>query len=99
LVVFGDGDFPISAGGRGINPDNVNLLVNTIEWLSDDTGLSALRTKGVSSRPIDELEDGKRSFLKYLNFFLPILLAIGYGVIRSQRNRTIRMRRMQERYV
>ncbi|HLF64683.1 MAG TPA: GldG family protein, partial [Saprospiraceae bacterium] len=39
LVVFGDGDFPISAGGRGINPDNVNLLVNTIEWLSDDTGL------------------------------------------------------------
>ncbi len=99
LVVFGDGDFPISAGGRGINPDNVNLLVNTIEWLSDDTGLSALRTKGISSRPIDELEDGKRSFLKYLNFFLPILLAIGYGIFRSQRNRNIRMRRMQERYV
>lgn len=99
IVVFGDGDFAISAGGRGVNPDNINLMVNTIEWLSDDTGLSALRTKGVSSRPIDELEDGKRSFLKYLNFFLPILLAIGYGIFRSQRNRAIRIRRMQERYV
>ena len=98
LVIIGDGDFPISAGGRGINPDNVNLLVNTIEWLSDDTGLSALRTKGVSSRPIEEMEDGQRSFLKYLNFFLPILLAVGYGIFRSQRNRVIRMKRMQERY-
>lgn len=99
LVVFGDGDFPVSGGGRGVNPDNVNLLVNAIEWLSDDTGLTTLRTKGVTSRPIEELEDGKRSFLKYLNFLLPILLAIGYGVFRSQRNRAIRMRRMQERYV
>jgi gliding-associated putative ABC transporter substrate-binding component GldG len=99
LVVFGDGDFPISQGGRGANPDNVSLLVNTIEWLSDDTGLSALRTKGVSSRPIDTLEDGKRTFLKFLNFFLPIVLALGYGIFRSQRNRSIRMRRMQERYV
>jgi hypothetical protein len=97
--VFGDGDCPISQGGRGANPDNVSLLVNTIEWLSDDTGLSALRTKGVSSRPIDTLEDGKRTFLKFLNFFLPIVLALGYGIFRSQRNRSIRMRRMQERYV
>lgn len=99
LVVFSDGDFPISQGGRGANPDNVSLLVNTIEWLSDDTGLSALRTKGIASRPIDQLEDNKRTFLKFLNFLLPIFLAIGYGIFRTQRNRAVRMRRMHERYV
>ncbi|MDX1408454.1 MAG: Gldg family protein, partial [Saprospiraceae bacterium] len=99
LIVISDGDFPVSAGGRGVNPDNVNLLVNAVEWMSDDTGLSALRTKGIASRPIDELEDGKRTFLKYLNFFLPILLVIAYGVYRAQRNRARRMRRMQESYV
>ncbi|MDX1476128.1 MAG: GldG family protein [Saprospiraceae bacterium] len=99
LIVISDGDFPVSAGGRGVNPDNVNLLVNAVEWMSDDTGLSALRTKGVASRPIDELEDGKRTFLKYLNFLMPILLVIAYGVYRAQRNRARRMRRMQERYV
>lgn len=98
LIVFTDGNFPVS-GGRAVNPDNVNLLVNAIEWLSDDTGLSTLRTKGVSSRPIDEIEDGKRNFLKYLNFFLPIALALAYGIFRSHRSRARRMRRMQERYV
>ena len=99
LVVFGDGDFPVAGGGRGVNPDNASLLVNSIEWLSDDTGLSALRTKGVSSRPIETLEDSQRTFLKFLNFLLPIVLAIGYGVFRMQRNRSKRLRRMQERYV
>ena len=99
LVVFGDGDFPLSPDGRAINPDNANLLVNTVEWLSDDTGLTALRTKGVSSRPIEEMDDAKRQMLKYLNFLLPIILAIGYGLFRSQRNKARRLRRMQERYV
>jgi gliding-associated putative ABC transporter substrate-binding component GldG len=100
LIVITDGDFAVSGEqGRGINQDNINLLVNAIEWMSDDTGLSELRTKGVLSRPIDEIEDGKRNLLKYLNFFLPILLAIGYGIFRFQRNRNKRMRRMQERYV
>lgn len=99
LIVITDGDFPVSPGGRQVNPDNINLLVNAVEWMSDDTGLSALRTKGIASRPIDELEDGKRTMLKYLNFFLPLLLVIGYGIYRSQRNRSKRMRRMQERYV
>lgn len=99
LVVFGDGDFPLSPEGRGANPDNVNLLVNTVEWLGDDTGLTALRTKGVSSRPIEDLEDSRRMFLKYLNFFLPIALAIAYGIFRSQRHKARRIRRMQERYV
>lgn len=99
LVVFSDGDFPLGEPGRGINPDNANLLTNTIEWLSDDTGLSDLRTKAVLSRPIDDLEDGKRSFLKMLNFFLPIAIVLLLGVFRWQRNRSRRVRRMMENYV
>ena len=99
LIVFTDGDFAVGGEqGRGINPDNVNLLVNSLEWLSDETGLSELRTKGVATRPIKELEDGRRSFLKWLNFLLPILLVIGFGIFQSQRNRNKRIRRMTERY-
>lgn len=98
LVVFADGDFPLGDPGQGMNPDNANLLTNTIEWLSDDTGLSDLRTKAVLTRPIDDLEDGKRSFLKFLNFLLPIGLVLLYGFFRWQRNRAIRTRRMMENY-
>lgn len=99
LVVVGDGDFPV----RGQSPDNISLMVNSIDWLSDDTGLIALRTKGVASRPIDaaylgDEAEGKRAFLKYFNFGLPIVLTIAIGLIRWQRQRSRRLRRMQEKY-
>ena len=78
-------------------------MVNSIDWLSDDTGLIELRTKGVASRPIDSeyLGDenaGKRDMIKYLNFGLPILLVLIYAFFRNTRQRSIRMKRMQERY-
>lgn len=103
MVVIGDGDFPVSGQGRGAGQDNVNLMVNAIDWLSDDTGLIELRTKGVATRPIKDeyLGDdaaGKRNFLKYLNFGLPILLVLIYGFFRSQQQRNRRMKRMQEKY-
>jgi gliding-associated putative ABC transporter substrate-binding component GldG len=105
IILIGDGDFPVSGqGGRGQGEDNISLMVNAIDWLSDDTGLIELRTKGIATRPIDEeyLGDenaGKRNFLKYINFGLPIMLVILYGFFRSQRQRNLRMKRMQEKYV
>ena len=101
MVVIADGDFPVnSAGGQQqqIQKDNVNLMVNSIDWLSDDTGLIELRTKGVSSRPIRELEDGTRSFLKWLNFLLPILLVLIYGFVRYQVSQRKRLSRMEANY-
>ncbi len=103
IVLVADGDFAVNQEGQQqnqqINPDNVSLMVNAIDWLSDDTGLIDLRTKGVTSRPLDQIEDGKKAFLKYFNFLLPLLLVIIYGVINMQINRNLRMKRMEEGYV
>lgn len=101
MVIIGDGDFPVNGSyqqPRQLQPDNVNLFVNAIDWLSDDTGLIALRTRGAVSRPIQEMDESTRSILKYGNFLLPVLLAVGYGVVRSQRNRAVRNKRMNEDY-
>ena len=104
IIVIGDGDFPVGGQqGRGQSEDNISLMVNSIDFLSDDTGLIELRTKGVATRPIVEeyLGDenaGKRSTMKYLNFGLPILLILLYGFFRSQKAKNIRMRRLQEDY-
>ena len=98
LVIFSDGDFVVSQQGN-VNQDNVNLMVNTIEWLVDKSGLAELRTKGVVYRPIKDLDEGKRTFVKYLNFLLPLALVGLVGLWRSQRSRMKRMRRMEERYV
>ena len=103
MVVIGDGDLAVNGPQQGqqprrLQPDNVNLFVNSIDWLSDDTGLIELRTKGVTSRPIHELDETTKAALKYGNFLLPILLVIGYGLIRWQRNRMTRLKRMSENY-
>jgi gliding-associated putative ABC transporter substrate-binding component GldG len=102
MVVIGDGDFAISGEGqqtRQINADNLNLMVNSIDWLSDDTGLIELRTKGITNRPIDQIDDGKKVFLKYLNFLLPILLIVVYGFSRYRNNKIKEIKRMQENYL
>ncbi|MDD2562721.1 MAG: Gldg family protein [Salinivirgaceae bacterium] len=102
MVVFGDGNFPVNGEGQSAmqqQADNIHLFVNAIDYLSDDTGLIGLRTKGVTSRPIDELEDGTKAILKYLNFLLPLLLVIGYGVVRAQKRKIKRIKRMQKGFI
>ena len=102
MIVISDGDFAINGEGqmaRQVPPDHLNLLVNSIDWLSDDTGLIDLRSKEVASRPIDQMDDGKKAFLKYLNFLLPLLLIVGIGIFRYQSRRNLRIRRMSEHYI
>ena len=102
LVVIADGDFIVNGEGQQaqqLQPDNVSLFVNSIDWLSDDTGLIELRTKGVSARPLDQIDDGKKTFLKYLNFLLPIFLIVIYGIIRIQYRQNLRIKRMEVGYV
>ena len=103
MVVFSCGDFAVNGEGeqaQQLQPDNVSLLVNSIDWLSDDTGLIEMRTKGVSSRPIDpSLEDGTKSVIKYVNFILPILLILIYGIYRSQMRRKKRNKIKSINYV
>jgi ABC-type uncharacterized transport system involved in gliding motility auxiliary subunit len=101
MVVITDGDFIINGPpqqARRLQADNLSFFYNAIDWLSDDTGLVALRTKAPTSYPIDELDDSTKAILKYLNFSLPLTLVIGYGLFRSQRNRIRKFKRMSENY-
>jgi flagellar biogenesis protein FliO len=52
----------------------------------------------VTSRPIRELQDGTKALLKWLNFLLPIILVIIYGLIRMQISRNKRIKRMEVSY-
>jgi gliding-associated putative ABC transporter substrate-binding component GldG len=98
MVVIGDGDFAVNENGQQVNPDNISLLVNGIDWLSDDTGLIELRTKGVSSRPIRQMEDTTRTLVKWLNFLVPILLVLIYGLYRYQYRKNQRNMRLEANF-
>jgi len=94
IVVIGDGDFAVNGEGQQaqkLQPDNINFMVNSIDWLSDDTGLNALRTKAITSRPLKaDLDDGTRTLIKYLNFLLPIFLVLIYGFFRFRIKKSLR---------
>lgn len=104
MVVVADGDFPLNPPQQQVPPDNINLFVNAIDWLTDDTGLIDLRTSGVASRPLEKLIDNddetsvKRNIVKYGNFLIPILIVIVFGIVRFQRQRTRRLKWMAEDY-
>ena len=99
MVVVGDGDFPVTQRNQQGNRDNVSFLVNSIDWLSDETGLMDLRTKGITSRPLEQIKESKKAFLKYFNFLLPMILIILFGVFRFQQKRILRIKRMEADYV
>ncbi len=88
MIVISNGKFAVngsSSQAQQLNEDNVNFEVNAIDWLSDDTGLINLRTKGITNRPLEKVDDTKRNLIKYLNVFLPILLVLIIGFARRQR--------------
>ena len=97
LVVFSNGTFSVGEEGQQrqqLNPDNVNLLVNAVDWISDETGLIELRNKGVNYRPIEELTEGEQSSIKWINLLLPLALAVLYGLLRAQWRKRQRLQRM-----
>jgi len=102
LAVFGTGEFIVNGpGGQGqqqrrLPEGNVNLMANTVDYLADQTGLLALRTQRVTSRPLMQLTPATQTILKYGNVLLPIFLVIGYGLLRYRSNRARRRRWKQE---
>jgi gliding-associated putative ABC transporter substrate-binding component GldG len=88
MVVIPNGQFAVNGEGQpqqSVNEDNVNLASNSIDWISDDTGLINLRTKGVTNRPLEQLEDSTKNLYKYGNVIIPILFTLILGFIRKQR--------------
>jgi ABC-type uncharacterized transport system involved in gliding motility auxiliary subunit len=102
MVIFGSGDFATNGSGQSaqkLEPDNVNLMANAVDWLSDETGLITLRTKAINARPITpNLEDRTKTLIKYFNFLFPVFLIIGYGIIRYRRRKILRNKWMNETY-
>ncbi len=101
MVIITNGTFAVNGQGQQqqqLNEDNVNLVSNAIDWLSDDTGLIDLRTKGVTSRPLKQIDDTKRNLYKWGNVVFPILLILFIAFIRRQRYLKKRQRWIQGNY-
>lgn len=79
LAVVGDGDFLIDGFAR---PNNVVLAQNIVDWLSLDDGLISIRGKSIAARPLEDVSDAARKWLKWLNILGVPALVVAFGLLR-----------------
>jgi gliding-associated putative ABC transporter substrate-binding component GldG len=81
IAVIGDGDF-LQDQYSGGNKDNFLLATNIIDYLADDIGLASIRSRDSGTKPLDEVSEGTRAWIKGINLGLPSILVILVGVVR-----------------
>jgi gliding-associated putative ABC transporter substrate-binding component GldG len=81
IVVVGDGDF-LQDQLSGGNKDNFLLASNLVDWLADDIGLAAIRARDSGSKPLDEVSEGTKTWVKGVNLAIPPILVILFGIVR-----------------
>jgi gliding-associated putative ABC transporter substrate-binding component GldG len=84
IVVVGDGDFMKDGSTSG---DNITFFANMVDYLADDAGLIAIRSKDVAQPPLEPISDGSKQAYKYINMILPPLFVLAYGLLRWRKRR------------
>ena len=56
--------------------------MNAVDYLAGDKELIALRSREITSRPLEEMEDSTKRNWKFANMLLPSILIIGFGFLR-----------------
>jgi len=99
MIVVGDGDiiknqFHISKGyvlPLGFDQftrqtfGNKDFILNSINYLSDESGLISVRSRELKLRLLDSTKTNKqRLFWQLLNTIMPILLILGFGIIKNR---------------
>ena len=68
--------------GVGAAGENHIFIMNAADYLLGDKELISLRSREITNRPLEELEDEEKSRWKWINIILPSFLIVGFGFIR-----------------
>ena len=96
LVLVSTSDFLLDSGGGQV-PSNGIFVMNAVDVLIGDRDLVALRSREITTRPLQTLDDATRTTLKTINIVLPALLVIGYGLF-QWRLEAARAKRLEALY-
>ena len=81
VILISDSKF-FSDDGGGASPENHIFVLNAVDFILGDRELISLRSREITNRPLQELEDNSKVRWKWANILLPSLLIIGFGFIR-----------------
>lgn len=92
IAVISDGDLPLGKQFQGnrqnVPYDNLDLIMNTVDYLVDDLGLSSIRSKEVAIRALnDEKIRQNETLIKVLNLGIPLLMVAIFGLVWTWRRK------------
>ncbi len=82
VLVAGGASFVSDRYERLMGRSQQAFLLNLFDWLLLDDGLLAVRSRGLSAAPLDDISDGARQVVKYLNIAALPLGFAGLGLVR-----------------
>jgi gliding-associated putative ABC transporter substrate-binding component GldG len=91
IIVVGDGDF-LQDQFYGGNKDNIIFASNLVDYLADDIGLAAIRSREAQPKPLEEVSEGTRNLVKMADLGGPPALIILFGIFRWRWRASMRKR-------
>lgn len=77
IVVVGTAQFLTQ-----MRPDGINFFLNTVDWLTLGDALIGIRSQTITDRPLREVSEIEKNFIKYLcTIGIPLLVVI-FGLVR-----------------
>ena len=86
VIVVSDSKFLTDDGGSA-SPENMIFIQNSIDYLFGDDGLIELRSREITSRPLESISDNLRTTWKWANIFIPFILIIILGFYKFTQER------------
>ena len=86
LILIPDSKFIADDGGR-LASENHIFIMNAVDYLLGDRELISLRSREITNRPLQELEDDEKARWKWINILLPSFLVVAFGGLRMRREK------------
>ena len=97
IITVGSSKFFTDDLGAGGANANGAFVLNAVDYLLGDSELIALRSRSVTSRPLQELDKSEKAWWKWINMLLPLMLVILLAVFKY-RSESRRSNFLQDRF-
>ncbi len=77
IVVVGTAQFLTQ-----LRPDGINFFLNTVDWLTLGDALIGIRSHTITDRPLREVSEIEKNFIKYLCIVGVPLIVVVFGLLR-----------------
>jgi ABC-type uncharacterized transport system involved in gliding motility auxiliary subunit len=81
IIIVGDSDF-ITDNMLRMFPHNLLFFLNSVDYLTLDPSLIAIRSRGKTDRPLKELGEAAKNTIKFFNIFGVSVLVVAFGLVR-----------------